>query len=224
MTATTRPELGASRVRLSLRDEAIETLHAAIIAGELRPGLIYSAPALAAQLNMSATPVREAMLDLVKEGLVETVRNKGFRVVELSDAELDDLTELRMLIEPPTISRIAQRGVSRSDLARLTTTVTAIERAAHAGDMVAYNRADLDFHLGLLGLLGNEALVSTVRSLRVRSRLYGLTALSDSGALFPSAHEHRELLELIAVGRAADAERVMQQHIGHVRGSWATGS
>ena len=90
--------------------------------------------------------------------------------------------------------------------------------------MVAYNRADLDFHLGLLGLFGNAALVANVRSLRVRSRLYGLSALADSGALFPSSHEHRELFELIAAGRAEEAETLMQQHIGHVRGSWATGT
>ena len=91
--------------RLSLRDEAIQTLHAAIVAGILRPGVVYSAPAMAAQLGMSATPVREAMLDLVKEGLVETVRNKGFRVVELADDELDELTELRLLIEVPSVRR-----------------------------------------------------------------------------------------------------------------------
>jgi DNA-binding GntR family transcriptional regulator len=106
----------------------------------------------------------------------------------------------------------------------LTALADQIERVGEQGDMVAYNRADLDFHLGLLGVLGNAALVSTVRSLRVRSRLYGLTTLADSGALAPSAREHRQLLELVCAGRAAEAQRLMQQHIGHVRGSWATGA
>ena len=100
------PSLQAAGARRSLRDEAIQTLQAAIIAGELRPGSVYSAPTLAVRLGMSATPVREAMLHLVEEGLVQTVRNKGFRVIELAEAELDELTELRLLIEVPSVARI----------------------------------------------------------------------------------------------------------------------
>ena len=210
--------------RTSLRDEAIKTLQAAIIAGELRPHVVYSAPTLAAQLGMSATPVREAVLDLVKEGLVETVRNKGFRVVELSAAELDELTELRVLIEVPSIRALARRGLSGGEYQRLRQLAAQIERAAVGNDMVAHNKADLEFHTELLGLLGNKTLVSVVRSLRVRSRLYGMSALAESGQLLPTSHEHSALLDLIRDRDAAGAARLMRQHIGHVRGSWATGT
>ncbi len=64
------PVLNTVGTPTTLRDEAIQNLHAAIISGVLQPGVVYSAPVLSAQLGMSATPVREAMLDLVKEGLV----------------------------------------------------------------------------------------------------------------------------------------------------------
>jgi DNA-binding GntR family transcriptional regulator len=210
--------------RTSLRDEAIMTLQAAIIAGELRPHVVYSAPTLAAQLRMSATPVREAVLDLVKEGLVETVRNKGFRVVELAAAELDELTELRLLIEVPSVRNLARRGLADGEYKMLKQLAGQIERAAVRNDMVAHNKADLEFHTALLGLLGNKTLVTTVQSLRVRSRLYGMSALADSGQLLPTSHEHTELLDLIREGDAAGAARLMRQHIGHVRGSWATGA
>jgi DNA-binding GntR family transcriptional regulator len=210
--------------RTSLRDEAIKTLQAAIIAGELRPHVVYSAPTLAARLGMSATPVREAVLDLVKEGLVETVRNKGFRVVELAAAELDELTELRLLIEVPSVRNLARRGLSGAEYRALKQLTTQIERAAVRNDMVAHNKADLEFHTALLGLLRNKTLVETVRSLRVRSRLYGMSRLADSGQLLPTSHEHIELLDLIRDRDAAGAARLMRQHIGHVRGSWATGA
>lgn len=210
--------------RTSLRDEAIKTLQAAIIAGELRPHVVYSAPTLAAQLRMSATPVREAVLDLVKEGLVETVRNKGFRVVELAAAELDELTELRLLIEVPSVRNLARRGLAAAEYRTLKQLATQIERAAVRNDMVAHNKADLEFHTTLLGLLGNKTLTDTVRSLRVRSRLYGMSRLADSGQLLPSSHEHTELLEKIRDRDAAGATRLMRRHIGHVRGSWATGA
>jgi DNA-binding GntR family transcriptional regulator len=210
--------------RTSLRDEAITTLQAAIIAGELRPHVLYSAPTLAAQLRMSATPVREAVLDLAKEGLVETVRNKGFRVVELAAAELDELTELRLLIEVPSVRNLARRGLSGEEYTRLKQLAGQIEQAAVRNDMVAHNKADLEFHTELLGLLGNKTLVATVRSLRVRSRLYGMSALAESGKLLPTSHEHIQLLDLINHKDAAGAARLMRQHIGHVRGSWATGT
>ena len=210
--------------RPSLRDEAIKTLQAAIIAGELRPRVVYSAPTLAAQLGMSATPVREAVLDLVKEGLVETVRNKGFRVVELAAAELDELTELRLLIEVPSVRTLARRGLAAEEHRKLKHLAAQIERAAERNDMVAHNKADLEFHTALLGLLSNKTLVSTVQSLRLRSRLYGMSALADSGQLLPTSREHVELLDLIRDGDAAGAARLMRQHIGHVRGSWATGT
>ncbi len=216
--------LVAVRARVSLRDEAIETLYAAIVAGILRPGVVYSAPTMAAQLGMSATPVREAVLDLVKEGLVETVRNKGFRVVELADSELDDLTELRLLIEGPSIRKIAERGLEPGEYAELHELAERIEHSAGELDLIAHNKADLEFHTRLLAVLGNRVLVETVRSLRMRSRLYGQQQLASSGGLAPSAHEHAQLLDLIHAKDGAGAEKLMRQHIHHVRGSWATGS
>ncbi|GGM16299.1 GntR family transcriptional regulator [Nakamurella endophytica] len=219
----TGPALRAVGARPSLRDEAIATLQAAIVAGELRPGVLYSAPTLAAQLGMSATPVREAMLDLVKEGLVETVRNKGFRVVELSDAELDELTALRLLVEVPTVADVARRGVSRVEAAELRQLADRIDTAAAAQDLIALNRADLEFHSRLLALAGNRALVELVRTLRTRSRLYGQARLADAGALHPTAHEHAEIVDLVAAGDADGAAELMRRHIGHVRGAWATG-
>jgi DNA-binding GntR family transcriptional regulator len=213
--------------RQSLRDEAIQTLHAAIVAGVLRPGVVYSAPMLAAQLGMSATPVREAMLDLVREGLVETVRNKGFRVVELSDDELDELTELRLLIEVPSVRRIAARGLDADEQARLRVLAERLESTAGAhgrSDVIAHNKADLEFHTQLLAVLGNAALVETVRSLRMRSRLYGQAQLARSGGLAPSAHEHAQLLDLVVAGDGAGAAKLMRRHISHVRGIWATGA
>ncbi|MEK9665318.1 MAG: GntR family transcriptional regulator, partial [Candidatus Nanopelagicales bacterium] len=89
--------------RVSLRERVAESLRAALVSGRMAPGTTYSIPALAEQFGVSATPVREAMLDLVNEGIVAPVPNKGFRVVELSDEELDQVTELRRLLEVPTV-------------------------------------------------------------------------------------------------------------------------
>lgn len=69
-----RPALGSLSGRASLRSRVAEALREALVVGELEPGSIYSAPALAQRLGVSATPVREAMMELAQEGLVEPVR------------------------------------------------------------------------------------------------------------------------------------------------------
>ena len=148
-------------VQERLRDQVAHALRAALISGELRPGVVYSAPTLAADFGVSATPVREAMLDLAREGLVEAVRNKGFRVTELSDRDLDEFTEIRALIEIPTVGQVA-RTATAEQLESLRPQARAIVAAARKHDLIGYLEADRRFHLTLLGLAGNERLVETV--------------------------------------------------------------
>jgi DNA-binding GntR family transcriptional regulator len=207
------------RATRSLREEVANALRAALVAGQMRPGTVYSAPALAARFEVSATPVREAMLDLAKEGLVEVVRNKGFRVTVLSDAELDEITELRELIEVPTVVRLGNT-IEPDALLRLRPLAHQIVDAARAGDVIGYVEADRRFHLDLLALAGNTRLVETVSDLRKRSRLYGLTHLT-ADRLVASAEEHLRLLDLLEAGDLTAVESLMRQHLGHVRGSWA---
>ncbi|MCA6095492.1 GntR family transcriptional regulator [Streptomyces sp. SCA3-4] len=205
-----------------LRDQVAHALRAALISGELRPGEVYSAPGLAEDFGISATPVREAMLDLAREGLVEPVRNKGFRVTEVNERDLDQYTEIRTLIEVPMTGRIT-RIATAEDLEVLRPVAEEIVRAAREHDLIGYLEADRQFHLSLLALSGNERLVETVSDLRKRSRLYGLTALDRRGELIPSAEEHLELLDLMLAGDAKGAEKCMARHLGHVRSLWAKG-
>lgn len=215
-----RLDLPAVSERQSLREQVAHALRAALITGEMRPGVVYSAPALAAQFGVSATPVREAMLDLAKEGLVEAVRNKGFRVTELSGRDLDELAEIRGLIEVPTVARLAATGHAPS-FETLRPVAQAIVEAAERGDLLAYVDADIRFHLDLLALAGNSHLVEVVRDLRNRARLYGLSALHRRGMLVGSAREHLTLLDLLRAGDTGGTERLMREHIRHVRGIWA---
>jgi DNA-binding GntR family transcriptional regulator len=211
------PALGARR---NVREQVAEALRAAMVAGEMRPGVVYSAPVLAARFGVSATPVREAMLDLAKEGLVTAVRNKGFRVTALSDRDLDEITEVRELIEVPTVQAIAD-SVAAEKVGALRPLAEAIVTAAESRDVLGYIEADHAFHLELLGLAGNAHLVEVVQDLRHRSRLYGVPALAERGGLVPSAREHLELLDAIAGGDGPAAAALMRHHLRHVRGIWA---
>ena len=204
----------------NLRGLVRRALEAALVAGELRPGEIYSAPALAERFGVSATPVREAMLDLVKDGFVEVIRNKGFRVVAMSELDLDRISEIRLLLEVPSTVRAA---------ARLTPEVTAslagladeIELAASQGDLIRYLDADRRFHVELIAVLDNPTLTGLVDRLRRQTRLFGLDALVKTGRLVTSAQEHHTLLATLRSGDAEATRRLISAHIEHVRGVWA---
>jgi len=219
---TAAPEgLAAIGGRTSLRERVAESLRAALVSGRMAPGTTYSIPALAEQFGVSATPVREAMLDLVNEGIVAPVPNKGFRVVELTDAELDQITELRRLLEVPTVGALAG-AIDRSSIKRLRSLASAVSDAARRGDVVAYVEADRELHLALLAGAGNPRLVEIVGRLRDQSRLYGLEQLAAEGVLVDSANEHVQLIDALESGDRRAAERVMAHHLDHVRGIWAS--
>lgn len=204
----------------SLREQVTRALEAAIVAGELLPGVIYSAPGLAERFGVSATPVREAMLDLVKEGFVEPLRNRGFRVIEMSDEDLDNIAQIRLLIEVPTIPQIASR-LTPARFEKLAVAAEAIERAAAEGDVLEYLDADRRFHVELISAIGNARLTDLVDRLRRQARLFGLKDLAKSGRLMASAREHRMLLDGLRVHDTEATEDLMRAHIGHTRGLWA---
>jgi DNA-binding GntR family transcriptional regulator len=212
--------LEAIRASLSLREAALRSIRAGIVTGEIGSDEIWSAPALAAQLGVSATPVREAMLDLVAQGLVEPVRNRGFRVVPADDTDLDEIHELRLLIEVPTSVRLAGR-VPKAAIVRFRRFAADSVSAAANGDLVGYLSADRDFHLGLLELNGNRRLVDFISQLRDQARLFGLNELVAADALVAYAQEHDAIIDSLEGGDAAEVEERMTRHLRHTRGSWA---
>jgi len=206
--------------RVSLREQVAAALRTALISGQLQPGTTYSIPTLAEQLGVSATPVREAMLDFVQQGILAAVPNKGFRVVEMTDADLDALTEVRRMLEVPAVER-ASGALSDESIVHLRIIAEQVRDAAAAGDLVSYLEGDREFHLALLAGAGNPRLIDIVDALRTQSRLYGLGDLAADGTLVASAQEHLELLEAVARGDSAAAADLMGHHLDHVRGSWA---
>jgi DNA-binding GntR family transcriptional regulator len=203
----------------SLREQVTRALEAALVAGELQPGVIYSAPTLAERFGVSATPVREAMLDLVGEGMMEAVRNRGFRVMAVSEEDLDQISQIRLLVEVPVMGQVAKL-LTPEKVAALDETGQAIEAAAERGDLIDYLDCDRRFHAQLISTLGNPRLTDLVDRLRRQARLFGLQRLADSGELVASAREHRVMLKVLQTGDVAAAESLMTAHIRHTRGLW----
>lgn len=206
--------------RLNLREQVVDAVRSLLISGEMAPGEVYSVPVLAGRFGVSATPVREALLDLAKEELLEPLRNKGFRVTTLSEQDLDQIYRLREMLEVSSVRDVIA-AVTAGDLERFRAVADAVETAAVEADLTAYLNADREFHLGLLGLTGNHRLIDIVGSLRSQARLFGLAPLAAHGKLTLAVGEHRQLLVLLGQGDVEGAEEVTRRHLRHTRGTWA---
>lgn len=192
----------------------------AIVSGQIGPNEIYSASALATRLGVSNSPVREAMLTLVNQGIMEPVPNRGFRTVPISEHDLDEIGEMRRMLEIPGVVALIDRA-SDEDIEALRPLAEEIDSAARSGDVPAFLDTDRRFHLNLLALGDNSRLVKTVAQLRDQTRLYGVTALAEQGTLQQTAPEHFEILDGLLARDAEAVERVMARHLDHIRGEWA---
>jgi DNA-binding GntR family transcriptional regulator len=211
--------LDVAIARSSLREEAVRRIRSAIIYGDIEPGRIHSAPALAARMGVSITPVREALLELTNRGLVEQVRNRGFRVVERTPEDLDATIELRALVEAPMVRRVAGRLDDRA-LAGLRELVDAGERAAQRGQLSEFLDLARRFHVELLQLAGNPRVVAVVEDVLDHLRLASFGSRGGD-ALEDVIAGHHRIVDAIAVGDGAAAERAVHEHLELTRAAWA---
>lgn len=207
----------AALTRSTLKDSTEALIRRALLSGAMRPGEIYSANSLAARLGVSNSPAREAMMSLVNKGLLELVRNRGFRVVELTDRDRQEVYDLRRLIEVEAVRRVAEQGVD-ADQAALLRSLSERTLAVSGGhDMLEYLEADQRFHAALVGMLQNTRWTAIVENLRDQSRINGSYHLQERGLLESSALEHRDIAEAVVAGDPARAAELMIRHLDYAR-------
>lgn len=213
---------GITRVEhnVSLRDKVEKAIAAAIISGQMMPGEVFSVPALAAQFDVSATPVREAMLNIEKRGFVTAVRNKGFRVTEVDHETLTQIVGVRQLLEPSAMAQLAT-AFADGQAPRARLLADRIVEGAAGEDLTDYLAADTAFHALLMSYTGNQLLVDLVSDLRERTRLIGLRDLLGTERLSVSAREHHAIVDLLQAHDADGVYELMRTHIGHVHGWWS---
>ncbi|MGW7575695.1 GntR family transcriptional regulator [Streptomyces sp. NPDC054765] len=203
--------------RHSVRGQVLAALRHALVGGELAPGEVYSAPALAERYGVSATPVREAMQQLAGEGAVEVVPNRGFRVAERSSRDLAEVAEVRAMLEVPAIVRLA-RALPPERWAELRPLAEAGVAAAARGDRVGYAEADHAFHDALMSLTGNRRLTEVTGDLLRRAQwpvAHG--PRRRTAEMLADASEHTALLDALAAQEYAVAERIAREHVSVAR-------
>lgn len=205
----------------TLKASTEEMIRHSLLNGDMKPGEIYSANALAKQLRISNSPVREAMMSLAHRGLLELVRNRGFRVIDMSDKDRHEVYALRELIEVEAIRQIAHKGITPGQAHKLhelaVETLTTL--TSSTGDTLhPYLDSDDRFHAYTISLLDNRRLAEIISNLRDQSRINDVYKyLPERGLLMPSAQEHIEMATAIASQDANRAAEIMHNHLQYAR-------
>ncbi|WP_441236265.1 GntR family transcriptional regulator [Bradyrhizobium sp. 930_D9_N1_4] len=195
----------------NLREQVVQQVRAEIISGQSMPGTMYSVPTLAASLGVSTTPVREALLELSRSGLIEPVRNRGFKVVEPTLTELRNLFDLREVLELHAATLVARKP--GRDLSELIPWAEDIARAVRTEDMKLYLEADRSFHQVLTAAADNPRLTEMVMGLRDQMRLYGIKSRAGLARQNESATEHFRIIELASAGKEEALTNLLRHHI-----------
>jgi len=201
----------------SLRERIYSQTKAVILSGGIPPGRLVSVAQLAKEFNVSRTPVREALLELVSDGVLRPERNRGFRVVEYTREQIDQVFEVRLVLETYALSRAASLPQQPAVLAKARKLHAALERDIAKGDMVDFLLIDREFHLLLASLSRNDLLTSFVSSLRDHLRLPYLSALRETGQLQASLGDHSDLVDAIEAGDAGRVDKLVRLHLRRAR-------
>jgi DNA-binding GntR family transcriptional regulator len=196
----------------SLERDVYEILCSQIVGGRLVSGEPLVEGRLSAELGISKTPVREALIRLQRDGLVEIVPYRGARVASLSPHDVRDLCELRRWIEVPITRAVAERGPA-SLLERLSRNVEAAARALVDGKHDAYLSAVQGFSEMLVEHAQNAHAVEVLDRLRNKLALIANTSRTTPGRAGRSVEEHRAIFDAIASGDPDAAERATVAHI-----------
>jgi DNA-binding GntR family transcriptional regulator len=198
----------------SLADQAHEGLLTAISEGRLTPGQAIRETALAEELGISRTPIREALQRLARDGLVRLDARNGASVGELSLEAIRELYDLREILEGST-ARFAALNARPSEHQRLEAILA--READQLDDPAKLAKLNKLFHRTLCDAAGNRYLSSAVATFSTTLLLLGPTTLAASHRAGESHAEHRCVVEAITAGNPDRAEEIMRAHIRRAR-------
>lgn len=198
--------------RINLSDKIRAALEAEITAGHLVAGSRIDEQVLMEQFDVSRTPAREAIQQLMAAGLVTAVPRQGAVVASLSVAEYVAMLEILMELEG-LAARLSARRMPAVQRRQLTQADAACREAAAKDDAESYGKANREFHEIIYDGSLNEILARQLRSMRLRMRHPQRALFDRPGRIRNSLAEHGAVLQAILSGDEAEAYRAMTGHI-----------
>lgn len=207
-----------------MRDQAYLHIQRKILVGDLRAGRAVSELTIAKELGFSRTPIREALGQLVAEGLLEQTPNRGAVVVQFGRQDIIDLCELREALEAFAVEKVARAQINRADLDRLQSLADEIlvlkndldrsgREALNLSQRQQFVRSDMGFHALLIQMAENPRISKVVAGTRLLIRFFATRSLPKETELEWIYEHHSEVLRAVAAQDSERAVHVMRKHI-----------
>jgi DNA-binding GntR family transcriptional regulator len=216
--AALEPE--GSQPRATSTDSIYQILRQKILDSELFPGSNYLEQDLAMMLGVSRTPIREALIRLQADNLVQVIPRHGIKVLPLAPSDMKEIYQVLMGLEPMAAAQVAAMRPSAAALRPMTKACDRMTAANRSGDVETWVAADEDFHSGIVALCGNARLISIVANCSDqvhRARRFTIK-LRPHPNPERSIREHREILDAISKG---DAKAAAARCFAHRERGWA---
>jgi len=191
---------------------AYRVLWSDIVRGRIDFGAQLRPDAIAEQLDISVTPVREALHRMERDGLIVKLPYRGWFVREFTEQEVRELYEMRAALESFSVNRACDR-IAPEEVAWLREHQSVGEAALRTGDMEAYRIYNRDLHAAITEAARNAYLSSAMEQLTLQSQMLMAKTIRLVGRPSRAIEEHRELIDLIAARKHGAAQALIERHI-----------
>lgn len=223
MSKTTKPAIDATVPSdgpdaVSLRQKSTDRVYSAlrqkVIDSELSPGSQLLEQELAMKLGVSRTPLREALVRLENEGLLEIIPRHGVRIIPMSVADMKEIYQVLVSLESAAAAALASQAPSDAALNELDAIFDRMDELLKTSDITSWALEDERFHLKIVELAGNRRLreiVSNCWDQAHRARMFTLR-LQTHPQPAQSMKEHRQIITALRKRDAARAESLLRSH------------
>ena len=196
----------------SLAKMAYEAIRQSILSNQWKIGELYNEKAIAADLGISRTPVREALLELASQDLIIFLPRRGLMVNRFTRRDVDEIFELRKAIELAAVEKITVTSPP-FDLFEIEESLLSQRKAVKQKDYLAFMEADRLFHTSFSELTNNRRLIAILDNIRDMIHVMGAKALALEGRAIEVIGEHQTIFEAVKKGNIEEARRAMAYHL-----------
>jgi len=200
----------------SLSTIAYDALRESILSFHLKQDVIYNEMAVAQELGLSRTPVREALLKLSSHGLVTFLPRKGFIISSYTLEDVKEIFELRQMVETAVAKKIAAT-VAPENLEQLNVYISIQYKAAANKDYHRFMYSDRDFHNYFFQLADNKRLLAIANNFQDLCHLMGASALKSGDRYDCVIQEHEAIVKALEGGNASQVEGAVSEHLALVQ-------
>lgn len=193
-------------------DRVYDAIKRLILNNDLPPGSFVLQEDLAVRLGVSRTPVREALVRLEHDGLIEVRPRRGMRVLPVSIESMREIYQILTALESEAARLLAERRISGPELAPLKAAASEMDAALARDDLEAWAEADARFHAALVSATGNDRLVAMVDMITDQAHRVRRLTLFLRARPTQSNEDHRDLIAAIACGDADRAYAIHRRH------------